>query len=887
MPMLPADDYQPNERLRSLGVDAYPSTFGDAVGASFEEAWTRNPTTSLLRELQRQQRELDPEMDRVRAVRGDVRRRRGDDAGMLADTPNMEPAAPGPAMLDPEAANRQYGIDGELKFDRDTPEQTARDLYDLKREELRRRNIMSRAQGGFAEGAASFGAGLAASVADPLNIASAFIPVVGAARYALWAQRLGTTGARVARGAVEGLVGAAILEPAVYGVARSEQADYDATDSLLNLAFGTVLGGGLHAGLGKIGDVIQQRRMAEPLLRDSVAAVVEDRPVDVSPMTDGLAPEARLQELDEFVASAAERQAAYIARERERYGRMAAGETLPEQADLPGTMRVTPEEARERLAELDEMERRIAEDFSPEALRQTFEAKNPLETSPEATAARKALSDIRDLARRKETEGLRTFEKDDPHRRLARAADKYFDELPADTRDFLLGRPARDFETGETHRIGVESEIGGGGAMNVHGAHIFDLEELVHLEAVDPPATANRQFRETRLRIDSLAIRPDEAPAVAAVDALVGRTPTAKAPRAEGAAPLGPKAAEAQAELDSVMQQIEAMMPLERAPDAAAEPAPAAAAQPPAPRKMATRTDLFLPVPKEPLRLVSWIVKQGGIKDQGKTSRGEISHLIGSKGKTRPGIINNKSGANLDDLALRAWEEGYFSDLTERPDVDTLLAAISDDFTGTPRYAEKDRVQVEDRDMALAANEEIERLANTFDIDTTGLSRAEFFDRLAETQSFDDLAAERVRIDEAAAAAYDDAVRLRQEEMAARGDAWEPEILYSMGAPRTLADLEAENAAIRAAGDTGPDGQGPGGPEDGTAGPDGVSEGGGAGADIAGRGEGAGAPGPQGEAGRLNQPDVPELRAADEGVIRAESDAKAYERAAFCLGRNT
>jgi len=66
--------------------------------------------------------------------------------------------------------------------------------------------------------------------------------------------RLGKTGARFAKGAADGAVGAAAVEPLVALQARSEQADYSAMDSLLNIAFGGVLGGGLHVGLGKLDD---------------------------------------------------------------------------------------------------------------------------------------------------------------------------------------------------------------------------------------------------------------------------------------------------------------------------------------------------------------------------------------------------------------------------------------------------------------------------------------------------------------------------------------------------------------------------------------------------------------------------------------------------------
>lgn len=103
---------------------------------------------------------------------------------------------------------------------------------------------------------------LLAGVADPLNIASAFIPVVREARVASLMARAGE-GARSmaltrgAIGATEGFVGAAVLEAPTYALRTSMQDDYNLTDSLLNMAFGTVLGGGLHAVGGAVGDALR------------------------------------------------------------------------------------------------------------------------------------------------------------------------------------------------------------------------------------------------------------------------------------------------------------------------------------------------------------------------------------------------------------------------------------------------------------------------------------------------------------------------------------------------------------------------------------------------------------------------------------------------------
>ena len=101
---------------------------------------------------------------------------------------------------------------------------------------------------------------LGASLLDPLNVGSAFVPVVGEARYlALLKGAAGAGGRAAVRagvGAVEGAAGMAMLEPLIYGAHAYLDDDYTMKDSLLNIAFGGFLGGGLHVVGGRIGDAL-------------------------------------------------------------------------------------------------------------------------------------------------------------------------------------------------------------------------------------------------------------------------------------------------------------------------------------------------------------------------------------------------------------------------------------------------------------------------------------------------------------------------------------------------------------------------------------------------------------------------------------------------------
>ena len=107
--------------------------------------------------------------------------------------------------------------------------------------------------------------------------------------------RSGKNVARMKKGFVEGLVGNAAVEPLVYSVAKSEQADYDAYDSFTNIAVGGFIGSAAHVGFGRIGDYLAEvrgkpniyQRLAaispenqQALLKHSVGRVVRGEKVD-------------------------------------------------------------------------------------------------------------------------------------------------------------------------------------------------------------------------------------------------------------------------------------------------------------------------------------------------------------------------------------------------------------------------------------------------------------------------------------------------------------------------------------------------------------------------------------------------------------------------------
>lgn len=222
----------------------------------------------------------------------------------------------GGKKLDFMAASRKLkerGMEGDIKVsEAGITEDALNTLMFRKGIEKRRQEVFGQAEGGYGQGAARLGISLATGLVDPLNVAMAFIPVVGEARYTSMLAKAGSTlgraGVRAGVGAVEGIAGAALIEPLIAGSRRYEQADYDMADSLLNVAFGGVFGAGLHSVGGAISDGVTHYRGAEPAwrglenvapaeiplvqnMRQEIARGMDAR--DVARVTETWSPEAR------------------------------------------------------------------------------------------------------------------------------------------------------------------------------------------------------------------------------------------------------------------------------------------------------------------------------------------------------------------------------------------------------------------------------------------------------------------------------------------------------------------------------------------------------------------------------------------------------------------
>lgn len=232
-------------------------------------------------------------------------------------------------MLPAEDARQKLkdaGLESDLKVSDGGITQAALDtLMFRKRIEKRRQETFARAEGGVGQWAARFGLSVATTFADPISAGLNFVPVVGQVRYARWLAGAGSLasriGVRAGVGAIEGVAGAAIAEPFIYGMRTQEQADYDSADSLLNVAFGGVAGSGLHVTVGSLGELIARSlpsKQAAPRIEPTIgeSRVVEPLPENIqraifdqpraADVIDAMTPEAQQAALRAAVGQAIE-----------------------------------------------------------------------------------------------------------------------------------------------------------------------------------------------------------------------------------------------------------------------------------------------------------------------------------------------------------------------------------------------------------------------------------------------------------------------------------------------------------------------------------------------------------------------------------------------------
>jgi len=288
-----------NRILRQIAGNELSVDLGTSVGAAFDMPTMTSLLTNKIEQniadtdarrqvflemdavLQEEQNEIetqlnvetDPqELDRLRT--------RASEISELLGTPKVdrfqEKALEIGVFKTPEELKEIFG--DIITFDRGMSEEEAELLVQNKKEEMIRNAIIQAGPKGFVPGVAKFAGGMAAMATDPLELASMFIPIVGATGRARSIARYGNIRGNVVVGAKEGAFGSAITEPFYYGLSVNQQLDYTMQEALFNIGAGLFLGGGI----GSLAGAIMARSVNEKEVVDiaDFADILETRKFD-------------------------------------------------------------------------------------------------------------------------------------------------------------------------------------------------------------------------------------------------------------------------------------------------------------------------------------------------------------------------------------------------------------------------------------------------------------------------------------------------------------------------------------------------------------------------------------------------------------------------------
>jgi hypothetical protein len=261
------------ERMR---LSEFPASRGESIGASAEETFEEFPTLQAVkvRELQDARGEREDLGSMIERVQG------GEDLGEVAY--GKRPEIPQTDVAEARERVKREGLDLKLPETGTIATPALDIMLDRAKTRRQREQVLSRGPQDWTQTALNAGTSFLVGAVDPLNVASAFIPVVGELRYGKMLADAGFSATRRAVvaaevGAASGAVGVAALQPLDAYSRTLEGQDWHFAHSLQNIAFGAGLGAILMGAGRAVGDV-RRARADRPMYPFDVGEILDDHP---------------------------------------------------------------------------------------------------------------------------------------------------------------------------------------------------------------------------------------------------------------------------------------------------------------------------------------------------------------------------------------------------------------------------------------------------------------------------------------------------------------------------------------------------------------------------------------------------------------------------------
>lgn len=238
------------------GIHELSADFGSSIGATASEAWADSPISQFSRgnEIAKAAGSETPDF-------GEIASGAPTTSNGVSLTEDVKPAVPRMDMIEALDRVKKAGLEKHLTLPNQPDMPPAQLDIMIQNAQKRRENeaTIERGPQGFIPSALQVGTSFLVGAVDPINVASAFIPVMGELRYGKLLASAGDSAAgrlaiRAGVGGAQGAVGQAALEPLDWWSHTQEGRDFGMADVLHNIMFGAALGGGLHAGGGFISD---------------------------------------------------------------------------------------------------------------------------------------------------------------------------------------------------------------------------------------------------------------------------------------------------------------------------------------------------------------------------------------------------------------------------------------------------------------------------------------------------------------------------------------------------------------------------------------------------------------------------------------------------------